>query len=268
MKTPISYYGGKQTMLKHILPLIPAHKMYTEAFCGGAAVLFAKHPVSAEVINDLDMDLTTFYWMAKVNYAELKTEIDKTLHSRDAHAHASHILNYPQFFTQAQRAWAVWASCKMSFASMLDGSFGYDFEGGMPKKLANAKDDFTKSLCNRLENVTIESRDALEVIACYDSPKAFHFVDPPYINSDCGHYEGSFNEQNMTDLLKLLERIKGKFMLTMFPLPMIEEFASQNNWTIHRIERSISASKNNRRKQEEWMVCNYSAPHGRQASLF
>lgn len=24
MKTPISYYGGKQTLLKHILPLIPS----------------------------------------------------------------------------------------------------------------------------------------------------------------------------------------------------------------------------------------------------
>lgn len=35
MKTPISYYGGKQTMLKHILPLIPQHRVYTEAFCGG-----------------------------------------------------------------------------------------------------------------------------------------------------------------------------------------------------------------------------------------
>ena len=29
MRTPISYYGGKQTMLKHILPLIPSHKIYT-----------------------------------------------------------------------------------------------------------------------------------------------------------------------------------------------------------------------------------------------
>lgn len=31
-RTPISYYGGKQTMLPHILPLIPPHKVYTEAF--------------------------------------------------------------------------------------------------------------------------------------------------------------------------------------------------------------------------------------------
>lgn len=36
MRTPITYYGGKQTMLKHILPLIPTHDLYTEAFCGGA----------------------------------------------------------------------------------------------------------------------------------------------------------------------------------------------------------------------------------------
>jgi len=50
MKTPISYYGGKQTLLKHILPLIPKHKLYTEAFCGGAAVLFAKRPADGEVI--------------------------------------------------------------------------------------------------------------------------------------------------------------------------------------------------------------------------
>lgn len=98
MKTPITYYGGKQTMLKHILPLIPNHKLYTEAFCGGAAVLFAKHPADAEVINDLNGDLYNFYWMAKVYYPELKMEIDKTLHSRDMHAHAVHILNYHQFF--------------------------------------------------------------------------------------------------------------------------------------------------------------------------
>lgn len=255
-------------MLKYILPLIPEHKMYTEAFAGGAAVLFAKHPVSAEIINDLNMDLTTFYWMAKVNYAELKVEIEKTLHSRDMHVHAAHVLNYHQFFIPAQRAWAVWVLSKISFASMLDGAFGYDFSGGMPKKVNNAKDEFTGQLCRRLENVTIENRDALEVIACYDSLTSFHFVDPPYVNSDCGHYEGSFNEQNLEVLLKLLETVKGKFMLTMFPLDLIEQYAIKNDWIIHRIERTISASKTNRRKQEEWMVCNYTSPHGKQISLF
>ncbi|MEG0808131.1 MAG: DNA adenine methylase [Alistipes sp.] len=257
MKTPISYYGGKQTMLKHILPLIPPHKAYTEAFCGGAALLFAKRRAGAEIINDINMELTNFYWCAQTAYCDLKQEIDKTLHSRDIHAQAAHINAYPQFYTPAQRAWAVWALCKMSFASMMDGTFGYDFGGMMPKKLRNAKDDFTAELCARLDHVTIENRNALDVIACYDAPDTFHFVDPPYINSDCGHYEGVFNCQHMADLLHLLEGVQGKFMLTMFPYAPIEECARRNNWIIHRVERTISASKTNRRKQEEWMVCNY-----------
>ena len=32
MKTPISYYGGKQNMLKELLPLIPPHKTYIEPY--------------------------------------------------------------------------------------------------------------------------------------------------------------------------------------------------------------------------------------------
>ena len=32
MKTPISYYGGKQTMLKYLLELIPVHTIYCEPF--------------------------------------------------------------------------------------------------------------------------------------------------------------------------------------------------------------------------------------------
>ena len=266
MKTPISYYGGKQTMLKYILPLIPPHKIYTEAFCGGAAVLFAKRPVEAEFINDINMEITNFYWCAQVYFHELKQVIDKTLHSRDIHAHAAHINAFPQFFTPVQRAWAVWVLCKMSFGSMLDGSFGYDFSGTMIKKLRNAKDGFTEHLCKRLERVTIENRNAIDVIACYDTFDTFHFVDPPYVNSDCGHYEGVFSEQNMEQLLRLLETIKGKFMLTMFPHIMIENYAIKNKWMIHRVERTISASKASRRKQEEWMVCNY--VNAEQATLF
>ena len=266
MKTPISYYGGKQTLLKHILPLIPQHRVYTEAFCGGAAVLFAKRPAEVEIINDLNMELTNFYWMAKICYPELKQQIEKTLHCRDLHAHAAHINAYPQFFTPVERAWAVWALSKMSFASMLDGTFGYDFNGAMPKKVRNAKDEFTERICLRLQHVTIENRNALDVIACYDAPDAFHFVDPPYVKSDCGHYEGVFSERNLEQLLDLLETVKGRFILTMFPFELIDRRAQRNGWTIHRIERTISASKASRRRQEEWIVCNYADAN--QSTLF
>lgn len=257
MKTPISYYGGKQTMLKHILPLIPEHSLYTEAFCGGCAVLFAKRPVDCEIINDINRGLVNFYLVSKRHYNMLKREIDATLHCRDHHAQALHINAYPEYYSPAQWAWAIWVLGKLTFASMQDGSFGYDRAGTTALKIKNAKDEFTDALCARLDNVTVENDNAATVIKRYDCPGAFHFVDPPYINSDCGHYEGAFNEQNMIEILDLLEKVEGKFMLTMFPYTVIEEYAQRNGWVIHRVERTISASKESRRKQEEWMVCNY-----------
>lgn len=261
MRTPISYYGGKQTMLPNILPLVPSHEVYTESFAGGAALFFAKAPAPAEIINDLNMALVNFYNVVQCDYDALKQEIDRTLHSRDVHAHAQHIMSYPSFFSPIQRAWAVWACSKMSFASKLDGSFGYDLGGTMSKKVRYAKSDFTPEMCARLECTTIENRDALKVIETYDSPVTFHFVDPPYINSDCGHYADMFSDREMLVLLDLLASVEGKFMLTMFPYPAIEEAAAQHNWIIHRVERTISASKTTRRKQEEWMVCNYPPPN-------
>lgn len=257
MKTPITYYGGKQTMLKHILPLIPKHDLYTEAFCGGCSVLFAKRPVDCEVINDLNRGLVNFYLVAKKHYPLLKAEIDATLHCRDQHAHAMHISQYPEFFSPAQWAWAVWTLSKITFASMQDGTFGYDRRGTTAQKVRNAADEFTVKLCTRLRDVTIENDDALKVLVRYDTENAFHFVDPPYINSDCGHYEGMFSPQNMTELIELLAGLRGKFMLTMFPYDEIEAAAEKNGWIIHRVDRTISASKESRRKQEEWIVCNY-----------
>ena len=59
-RTPISYYGGKQTMLPHILPLIPEHQIYVEPFFGGGAVFWAKQPAKAEIINDFNANVVNF----------------------------------------------------------------------------------------------------------------------------------------------------------------------------------------------------------------
>jgi len=48
-------------------------------------------------------------------------------------------------------------------------------------------------------------------------------------------------------------------MLTMYPDSTIKQYADKYGWYIHAIERQVSACKTvNRRRQEEWMVVNYS----------
>lgn len=58
-------------------------------------------------------------------------------------------------------------------------------------------------------------------------------------------------------LLDTLATVKGKFMLTMFPHEKLECFAAERGWTIRRLDRTITASKVSRRRQEEWITTNY-----------
>jgi len=260
MKTPITYYGGKQNMLKHIRPLIPSHSLYTEAFAGGLAVLFDKEPVEVEVINDLNVELINFYETCVTDFEALKYEVDKTLHSRAQHEHAWYIYNNPSFFSNVQRAWAVWVLSKMGFAGQLSNSFGFDkSKSRHPKKIGNAKEAFNDDLRARLSTLTIEHDDALKIIKRYDIPEAFHFVDPPYVGSNMGHYSNMFNDSNLRDLLDLLTTVKGKFMLTMYPNEVIQSYVNKHGWSIEKVNRQVSACKaESRRIQEEWMVMNYS----------
>lgn len=119
-----------------------------------------------------------------------------------------------------------------------------------------------------LEKTTIECDDAPKVIKRYDTKDAFHFIDPPYVGSHMGHYAGMFNDGNLKDLLNLLCAIAGKFMLTMYPSEVINDFAKSNNWHIHEVERQVSAGNvSARRKQIEWIVVNYDIPVSSVTSL-
>lgn len=66
LRTPISYYGGKQQMLKYILPNIPQHNIYTESFVGGGALYWSKEPAKLEVINDINREVVNFTTSLKI----------------------------------------------------------------------------------------------------------------------------------------------------------------------------------------------------------
>ena len=66
----------------------------------------------------------------------------------------------------------------------------------------------------------------------------------------------SLDRESASGLLELLKTIKGKFMLTMYPNEKLKNYITQNNWCKKVIERTVSAAKNKRRKQEEWIVMN------------
>lgn len=244
MKPALTYYGGKQKLASTIIPLIPEHVLYNEPFFGGGAIFFAKEQSEIEVLNDTNKELINFYQVVKQDYVSLEKKIRITLHSRTQHADASVIYNSPHLFTELQRAWAVWVLASQSFSSILDGSWGYDKtqKNTTTKKVINKGVLFNEDYAIRLQNVQLECADALYIIKSRDSEQAFHYCDPPYFNSDCGHYKG-YTESDFRRLLDTLADVKGKFLLSSYPSDLLKRYTERLGWHTRAIQSRVSVNK-------------------------
>jgi DNA adenine methylase len=267
MKTPLTYYGGKQQLAARILAMIPEHQIYCEPFCGGAAIFFAKKPSKVEIINDTNGELVNFYEVLKRDFPALEREIQISLHSRKQHHQAGVIYQNPEMFDRVKRAWAVWMLANGSYGCKPDGGFGYDRTGGTSRKLVNKRSDFNVDYAIRLQQVQIEYCDALRIIQSRDTPETFFYLDPPYVGADQGHYDG-YSQMDFDALLKLLETLQGKFLLSSFRSASLTEFTRKKGW--HTVEFRLSSPMTNGRDRAarskiEVLTANYPISAGEDA---
>jgi len=259
LRTPITYYGGKQKLVNKILENIPFHNLYCEPFLGGAAVFFSKKPSSVEVINDTNRELMNFYKVCRNRFHELSALVRVTLHSRDDHDSAWVIYNKPHLFDEVRRAWAVWVLSTQSFSAMLNGSWGYDSSSNTTsKKIMHKREEFTEELATRLQTAQIECAEAIYIINRCNREDAFIYADPPYFNSCMGHYDG-YKESDFIELLETLSKFKGKFLLSSYPSDILKKFVHENNWSQLTIFQNISvnAKSGNLSKKQEVLTANY-----------
>lgn len=255
MKTPITYYGGKQTLVKYLLELLPAHHLYCEPFFGGGALFFAKPPSETEVINDLNGEVINFFKVTQTRFKELEREIKSTLHSRELYKKAMVVYQHPDLFDEVKRAWALWTLANQGFAGQLT-SWGFGKDNSKEASLANKRDAFTAPYAERLKKVQIECNDALKVIDRCDSKDTFFYCDPPYFNSDMGHYKG-YSREDYLRLLDKLSKIKGKFLLSSYPSDELKRYVSKHKWHLQSIQKYVAVTKRTDKKKTEVMVFNY-----------
>lgn len=181
-----------------------------------------------------------------------------TLHSRRLHEDASTVYNNPHLFDEVKRAWAVWVLTSQTFSSILDGTWGFDkADNTTTKKINNKRDQFTEELAIRLQNVQLECADALYIIQSRDTSDSFFYCDPPYFNSNCGHYDG-YTSDDFEALMKGLSAIQGKFLLSSYPSEILLKYAKKNRWTMRTIEQRISVNKGYSGKRKiEVLTANY-----------
>jgi len=269
MRTPITYYGGKQTLAPSIVSMLPAHKIYCEPFFGGGAVFFAKPKSYLEAINDTNERLVTFYKQVMTNFDELQQMVQTTLDAESEYKRAREIYNRRVPASDVETAWAVWMVTNFSFSGSPRGGWKWDNGNAGSHTgvyMRRRRQEFSEWLHNRLSDVQISCRDALDVIKQRDTSETAFYLDPPYPMADMKHYSG-YSFDNLEELLTLLQTINGKFILSNYMCPMLASFISKNGWMHKEIELPLKvANFTNARHKVEVLVCNFEP--GRERTLF
>lgn len=180
---PFSYYGGKTTLAPQIAALLPEHDHYVEPFAGSLAVLLAKGPSRCETVNDLDGDLMTFWRVLRDRTRELESACLLTPHSRAEYEASTELADLDEL----ERARRVFVRLTQGRSHSMRPT-GWWFRRG---EYTQAPADKTFSHASRIPNVarrlravTLESRDALDVIRDYGTePSVCIYADPPYVGS-------------------------------------------------------------------------------------
>ena len=181
---PFAYFGGKTRLAERIIQLLPPHRHYVEPFAGSLAVLLAKPRADMETVNDLDGDLMTFWRVLRDQPEDLALHMALTPHSR-----AEHQAAYEPADGDLERARRVWVLLSQGRGGTLRRT-GWRFYRD-PKSSVYSFPEYLAAYVNRvpacaerLAGVSLESRDALEVVADYGQHAAvLLYCDPPYVGS-------------------------------------------------------------------------------------
>jgi DNA adenine methylase len=268
MKTCLSYYGGKSRIATQIVPHIMAipHTVYVEPFFGGGAVLYAKGKIDRgnsgyyrEAINDLNKQLITFWRVAREQPSELARWIELTPYSQEEHREARKIYNNPSEYSDLKVAWATYIECNMSFAKVIGGGWGTDVTTQNSAATWVNRAARLPECFERLKDVYIGCEDALSFIKRWDCPHGLIYADPPYPNTNQGHY-GGYTLDDYQALCEALDASESSYVLSNYH----QDIAPKSAQKCVEIEVAMSASngrsrtKHDTKRAEKLWICDRS----------
>jgi DNA adenine methylase len=207
---PLAYIGGKRRIARQLAALIPEHTAYVEPFAGGAQLFFNKRPSRVEVLNDLDGEVINFLRICQQLPAELLRVMRFWVASRDWHAAVA--AQDPERLTDVQRAARFLYLQKNSFGGRVRRQV-FHYCVTKPSNFSPARlPDLVAAAAKRLSQVQLEHWPYEKVLARYDRPTTFFYLDPPYAGISL--YKFNFTDDDYGTLASRLRGLSGKFLLS------------------------------------------------------
>ncbi len=270
LNPPLKRHGGKHDLARRIISLMPSHIHYVEPYFGGGAVLLAKsYEGVSEVVNDLDRDLTNFWFVLQQPslFAQLHRWLEATPCSEAEFARAM----AGPFLDPVERAHAFFVRCRQSLAARqkqftpLAKTRTRRGMNELPSAWLSAIEGMP-AVHDRLKRVVIlDARPALEVIRQQDTPGTFFYLDPPYLHetrattTEYGACEMDGNAHTL--LLEALGSLQGKFLLSGYPSRLYDDAARERGWSRKEILiTNHAAGGKSKRVMREVLWGNYPFP--------
>jgi DNA adenine methylase len=233
LQPPLTYFGGKTRLARRIALLLPGHQHYVEPFAGSLAVLLAKAPSRLETVSDLDGDLMLFWRLLRDRPLELARACALTPHARAEHQAAYELPDDLDDLERARRVWVQLTQGRMGVRTRTGWRCYIDPAGtstSMPGYLSGYVDRIG-AVAERLHNVSLESRPALQMINEYGrSPHVLIYADPPYLGSTRagGRYQHEMlSDEEHEELAAALRACRAAVVLSGYRSPLYERLYTE-----------------------------------------
>ncbi len=249
------YLGGKQRLIKTILPLIPKHSRYVEVFGGSAAILLNKPPSAVEVFNDIDAELINLFMTVRDHPKQFARYVQSLPYSRELYERwQRQIKNEGLHGTQLEHAAEFYYLLRSSFFCHVEKGWRFATKTDEASRLYNCIGE-VETIARRLQSVYIDHLDFRRCIKNWDRPDTFFFLDPPYYGA-VPYRKGvpAFTVQDHEDLASLLHHTKGKWLLTYNDHPRVVELYAGDRRIAVSTALNTDKMAANRRLQRQLII--------------
>ncbi len=262
---PLKWFGGKHYLASRIVSLMPKHRHYVEPFFGGGAVLLSKpYEGTSEVVNDKHEELTNFWRVLQQDslFVQFQRIVDCIPFSEVEWEDAGRDVGG----SEVERAVQFFVRCRQSRVGQMR-----DFatlsrtrtRRGMNEQVSAwmSAVDGLPHVAARLKRVVIVNGNASDVILGQDGAQTLFYCDPPYLHETrtCpGAYFHEMTEEDHRELLRMLDEVEGKVMLSGYSSTLYDSTLMAPKW--HRVDFDIAnhaAGGSTKRRMMECLWLNY-----------
>lgn len=219
-----AWVGGKKQLARRLCKIIDAHphQTYVEPFVGMGGVFFRRRRAApVEVINDISQDVTNLFRILREHFPQFIDTLKFQITSRAEFDRLSSV--NPSTLTDLQRAARFLYLQRLAFGGKVRGqTFGVANERPARFNLT-ALEPMLQEAHERLSGVVVECLPWSQIIAKYDHPGAFFYLDPPYHGSEDYYGKGLFSFEQYRVMAQLLSQLEGRFVLSINDTPQIRD---------------------------------------------